>query len=266
MKVAALQSGLDGIAGVDLASILSECGRQHVELLVLPECFFGGMPSSPSAAAQLALQAPYPQVADAFRDCPAQLNVVVGLTERGADGKVYSSAIVWQRGKAAAKPTRKLFPREAGFAPGSELPVYETGAARFGIVICRDCNYIEPARLLKLKGAQILACPLNNDLPENVTSRWATRTRANLIARAVENDCFVIAADVSGTDNNGNLGGGATQIIATDGEVLAAADRDAHGLVIADLQLERSGLHTWDVRHNPAVFTAWRHAYDVPPS
>lgn len=261
MKVAALQSGLDGVAGVDLAGVLEECGRQDVELLVLPECFFGGMPSSPPAAARLAQRAPYPRLAGALRACPPDLSVVVGLTEQGGDGRLHSSAVVWRHGRVAAQPARKLFPHEAAFSPGSALPVYEAGPARFGIVICYDCNYVEPARLLRLKGAQLLACPLNNDLPEEVALRWATRTRANLIARAVENDCFVIAADVSGTSGTGRLGGGATQIIAPDGEVLAAAHRDRRGLVTAELDLGRAGRHDWDVRDNPAVFAAWRHAY-----
>jgi hypothetical protein len=56
-------------------------------------------------------------------------------------------------GRAAAQPGPKLFPREAAFSPGSDLPVYEAGAARFGIVICCDCDYVEPARFLRLKGS-----------------------------------------------------------------------------------------------------------------
>jgi hypothetical protein len=42
VKAAALQSGLDGAAGVDLAGASEECGRPDAELLVLPACFFGG--------------------------------------------------------------------------------------------------------------------------------------------------------------------------------------------------------------------------------
>lgn len=41
-------------------------------------------------------------------------------------------------------------------------------------------------------------CPLNNDLRQAVAAQWAIRTHANLVARAVVNDCWVIAADVCG--------------------------------------------------------------------
>lgn len=131
------------------------------------------------------------------------------------------------------------------------------------MVICYDCNLVEPSRLLALAGARVLVCPLNNDLPPDVTRGWLSRSRSALIARAVENDCWVIAADVAGTAP-GREGIGATCVIAPDGRVVAEPDRSAAPeLVVAEIEVRgESMLPRWDVRRNPAIFDRWRRSLE----
>ncbi|MFI6742087.1 carbon-nitrogen hydrolase family protein [Nonomuraea sp. NPDC050451] len=259
MRVAALQAELAGSAAGDLPRVIEQCERARVELLVLPECYFGGMPPDKPTAEAVAMSPSYANPISALRDCPPTMTVVAGFTERSADGRLYSSAAVVRDGRLVGEVTRKLFPREPAFSPGEDLPLYHLDDHAFGIVICNDANFVEPARLLALAGARILACPLNNDLPVDVTRGWAVRTRSTLIARAVENDCWVIAADVAGTAG-GREGGGATRIIAPDGRVAAAAQAEETGLVMADIEVPgRSFLERWNVAQNPAVLRKWLH-------
>lgn len=257
MRVAALQAELAGSAAGDLPRVIDQCERAGVELLVLPECYSGGMPPDKPAAEAVALSPPYAHLISALRDCPPTMTVVAGFTELSAGGRLHSSAAVVRAGRLVGEVTRKLFPREPAFSPGADLPLYRQEGHAFGVVICNDANLVEPARLLALAGARILACPLNNDLPVEVTRGWAVRTRSTLIARAVENDCWVIAADVSGTAG-GREGGGATRIIAPDGRIVAAAQADEPGLVMADIEVpDRSFLQRWNVAQNPAVLKQW---------
>ncbi|MET9248214.1 carbon-nitrogen hydrolase family protein [Nonomuraea sp. NPDC003709] len=259
MRVAALQAELAGSAAGDLPRVIEQCERAGVELLVLPECYFGSMPPDKPAAEAVAMSPPYANLISALRDCPPTMTVVAGFTERSADGRLHSSAAVVRAGRLAGEVTRKLFPREPAFSPGEDLPLYRQDDYAFGVVICNDANFVEPSRLLALAGARVLACPLNNDLPVDVTRGWAVRTRSTLVARAVENDCWVIAADVAGTAG-GRAGGGATRIIAPDGRVAAAARAEEPGLVIADIEVPgRSFLERWNVAQNPAVLRKWLH-------
>ncbi|MGN9841587.1 carbon-nitrogen hydrolase family protein [Nonomuraea sp. H19] len=187
---------------------------------------------------------------------PARLTIVAGFTERAVAGLPHSSAAILRGGRLLGV-SRKLFPREPFFSPGAELPLHRHGEAAFGVVICNDANFVEPSRLLALAGARILVCPLNNDLPAAVARGWAIRTRSTLIARAVENDCWVIAADVAGTAG-GREGVGGTRIVAPDGRIAAEAPADRQALVMADIEVTgRSLLERWDAAQNPALHARW---------
>jgi len=79
---------------------------------------------------------------------------------------LYNSAAVFQRGSVAGV-YRKLYPaiRRSVYEAGREVPVFQVGDLSFGIVICNDSNYSEPARLMAARGATALFVPTNNGLP-----------------------------------------------------------------------------------------------------
>ncbi|MBB6555907.1 carbon-nitrogen hydrolase family protein [Nonomuraea rubra] len=263
LRVAALQAGLSGSAAGDLPYVLERCAQERIDLLVLPECYFGGMPADRPAAEAVAIAPPYASLLAALADASAATTVVAGFTERSADGRLHSSAAIVREGRLVGAISRKLFPREPVFSPGDDLPLHRHGEHAFGVVICYDCNFIEPSRLLALAGARILACPLNNDLPVDVTRRWLSRSRSAFVARAVENDCWVITADVAGTVP-GREGIGATLVVAPDGRIVAESDRSAaSALVVAEIVVGGdSMLGRWDVRRNPAIFDRWRRSQE----
>jgi predicted amidohydrolase len=258
MRVAAWQSRLQGHDPQVHADVMRRCADEAVDLLVLPECYFGGMPKTDHDARAQAIPAPYlPLVDESTGSHP--ITVIAGFVERATTDRLYSSAVIIRAGRVSAV-ARKLFPIEPAFAPGETLSTFPVGGTKVGVVICHDANFIEPARLLARAGARVLACPLNNDLRPQVAAEWATRTRSNLIARAVENDCWVIAADVCGR-TTARVGLGATAIVGPDGRVIAQADPTREHLLVADIDIAaNSMLSRWDVHRNPAVFDLWSRA------
>lgn len=260
MRIGIWQSGLHGHDPVVHADVVRRGADQTVDLLVFPECYFGGMPKTREQAHAQSLRAPYQPLMDAFTGTGPTMTVVAGFVEQAPTGHLYSSAAIIRAGQMIAV-ARKLFPIEPVFSPGDTLSTHAASDVRFGVVICYDGNFIEPARLLAHAGARLLVCPLNNDLRREVTPEWVIRTRSNLIARAVENDCWVIAADVSGQTST-RVGLAASAIIRPDGHVVAQSDPRHEHLLVADIEIAaRTRLHQWDVRRNPAVFQLWRQAH-----
>jgi predicted amidohydrolase len=88
--------------------------------------------------------------------------IVAGLTER-AGPAVYNTAVLIDRhGNVAGKYRKVFLPREeveGGLTPGDAYRVFDTDFGRIGIEICWDEEYVDPARAMALKGAEILFLP-----------------------------------------------------------------------------------------------------------
>lgn len=71
-------------------------------------------------------------------------------------------------------------------APGPDLALFETDGVRIGIVVCSELWIPEPARVLALRGAQVILSPAGGGFT-SLTENWRTIVRA----RAMENLCYV---------------------------------------------------------------------------
>ena len=118
--------------------------------------------------------------------------------------------------------------------PGDEPVLCDIRGWQVGLTVCYDLRFPELYRLLTVQGAEILT------VPAAFTSytgkdHWELLLRA----RAVENQCYVLAADEWG--NRGSDGGssyGRSMIVDPWGVVLAqAGDEDC--VIVADLDRER---------------------------
>jgi predicted amidohydrolase len=118
--------------------------------------------------------------------------------------------------------------------PGDEVVVSSVDGVGLGLSVCYDVRFGELYRLLADRGAKIVCVPAAFTL---------TTTRAHweilLRARAIEGQCFVIAANQFGEHAPGMRSGGRSMIVDPWGEVLASADEDGEAVVVADLDLER---------------------------
>lgn len=122
-----------------------------------------------------------------------------------------------------------LFPSErASFVVGQELVIVDTGVAKVCPLICYDLRFPELWRIASRAGAEIFT----------IGAAWPTvrheHWRALLVARALENQAYVVAANRCGADPTHTYAGGSTVIDAlgfrqqetTSEESVASAEFD----------------------------------------
>ena len=110
----------------------------------------------------------------------------------------------------------------------SELP----GGIGLGMSICYDVRFPELYRMLALRGAYVIAVPAAFTLA-TTRDHWEVLLRA----RAIENQCFVIAPNQIGAHPPGHRAGGRSMIIDPWGLVLAQAS-DVETAIVADLDFD----------------------------
>jgi predicted amidohydrolase len=101
-----------------------------------------------------------------------------------------------------------------------------------GMSICYDVRFPELYRALSERGAELLAVPAAFTLA-TTRDHWEVLLRA----RAIENQCFVIAANQIGEYPPGNRSGGRSTIIDPWGLVLATAP-DSECAIVAELDFD----------------------------
>lgn len=121
------------------------------------------------------------------------------------------------------------------FEPGSRVECIDTPMGRIGLSICYDLRFPELYRKLLEKGAEILTVP---SAFTKVTgeAHWEVLLRA----RAIENQCFVLAANQGGVHNATRETWGHSMIVDPWGRVLARVE-SGEGIAVADIDL--SALH-----------------------
>jgi predicted amidohydrolase len=121
----------------------------------------------------------------------------------------------------------------AGVAPGDTLVVADTPVGRLGLSVCYDVRFPELYRALVSDGAEVLLVPSAFTVPTG-SDHWEVLLRA----RAIENQCFVLAPGQYGVHNAKRRSYGRSLIIDPWGLVLATA-ADGEGLALAELDFER---------------------------
>jgi predicted amidohydrolase len=129
-----------------------------------------------------------------------------------------------------------LYAESAHEQPGEELVLSELHDGRLlGMTICYDVRFPELYRTLAAAGAQLLSIPSAFTLP-TTRDHWEVLVRA----RAIENACFVLAANQIGAHPPGNRCGGRSLIVDPWGVVLACAP-DGECAILAELDFELQG-------------------------
>lgn len=167
--------------------------------------------------------------------------LAVGSSIESADGKIFNTATVFDRGERLGAYRKlhlfspNLEPRH--HAAGNEPQVFSTRLGRFGVLICYDLRFPELARYYFHKGAELLLVP--GQWPEARAQHWRTLLRA----RAIENQLFVLGCNRTGQEPSVKsnepqsfLGDG--RIVDPTGELLASGTGDA-GALIADIELRK---------------------------
>jgi N-carbamoylputrescine amidase len=178
-----------------------------------------------------------------FRHLARQLDMAIALTYlENWNGLARNSlTLINRKGERVltyAKVHTCDFDREIAFTPGEDFPVCELetpqGNLNVGAMICFDREFPEPARILMLKGAELILVP-------NACEMEANRL-AQLSSRAMENMLAIALANYAAPQENGHS-------IIFDGMAFAANEgsRDmrlveagpGEGIYLADLNLDQ---------------------------
>jgi len=118
--------------------------------------------------------------------------------------------------------------------PGDEVVLSAlSDGTMLGLSICYDLRFPELYRMLTVRGAKVIAVPSAFTLA-TTRDHWETLVRA----RAIENQCFMIAANQIGEHAGGFRCGGRSLIVDPWGTVLAGAP-DVETAIVTELDLAR---------------------------
>ncbi len=184
--------------------------------------------------------------------------LVTSLFEKRAAGLYHNTAVVFERDGTVAGKYRKMhIPDDPGFyekfyfTPGDLgfVPI-DTSVGRLGVLICWDQWYPEAARIMTLKGAEILIYPtaigwFDSDSQEEKQRQlesWITIQRSHAIANAIP----AISCNRAGfeADPSGVLEGthfwGNSFICGAQGEILAHAKHQDEAILYANIEHRRT--------------------------
>ncbi|NLX96143.1 MAG: carbon-nitrogen hydrolase family protein [Rhodopirellula sp.] len=214
----------------------------RLDILSFPESFLTGYYAAEEDARAHAFALDSPEMKEVLEKTAAfDILFMVGFNElRGND--LYNTVAVIERGKMLGHYS-KAMPVMGYFVPGREFPVFQKKGLKFGVVICADGGYIEPCRILSLKGARVIFAPHYNFVGDPVQHYQMVRN--DHVARAVENGVYFLRGNnvVRGTELEGmkhsGHGYGDSYLLDPTGEIAASAGLYEEYLMIYNLDLEK---------------------------
>ncbi len=244
-RVAALQtvSGPDVAANLVVAGALAEeAAAGGAQLAVLPE-YFGilGLRDTDKLAAR---ERPgHGPIQDFLAATSRRLGLwLVGGSvplDAGVDDRVYNSSLVYApTGELAARYDKiHLFGLELGaesfreartILPGNSVATVAMPFGRMGLSICYDLRFPELYRAMGRVDAILIPAAFT---ATTGAAHWDILMRA----RAIENQCYVIAPAQGGVHPSGRRTHGHSLIVDPWGTVVAERTEDGPGVVFADL-------------------------------
>lgn len=131
-------------------------------------------------------------------------------------------------------PGGETYRESKNYRPGEQAVVAELPWGRLGMTICYDLRFAALYRALAQAGASLLAIPSAFAVPTG-KAHWHVLMRA----RAIETGCFVLAAAQGGIHETGRVTYGHSLVVSPWGEIIAEAEGDAAGIVMADIDLAK---------------------------
>ena len=258
MKIAAVQMVSTPRVDTNLEvarRLVGQAAREGAGLVVLPEyfCFMGRSDRDKLAIAEPLGDGPIQRMlADAAR---AHRVWLIGGTlpitvdgDRAGTGdsdRVMNANLVFSpRGERVARYDKMhLFAFDNGRERYDEGRTLESGRApvafdadgwRVGLSVCYDLRFPELYRALMRPPCDLLSVP-SAFTHTTGAAHWEVLLRA----RAIENQCYVVAAAQGGTHENGRRTFGHSLIVDPWGEVVACLREDGDGVAVAALDRER---------------------------
>ena len=264
MKVGLIQqkNTADRAANIEKLKVnIRKAAREGAELVVLQELHNGlyFCQTEDTSMFDLAETIPGPST-ETFGALAKELGIVLVLSlfEKRAPGLYHNTAVVLEKDGTIAGKYRKMHipddpayyekfyftPGDLGFEP------IDTSVGRLGVLVCWDQWYPEAARLMALKGAELLIYPTaigwessdTDDEKARQLNAWIISQRAH----AVANGLPVISVNRVGHEpdpsgqTNGILFWGNSFVAGPQGEFLAQAGNDHPENIVVEIDMERS--------------------------
>ncbi|MGN1020690.1 MAG: carbon-nitrogen hydrolase family protein [Aristaeellaceae bacterium] len=219
---------------------MEEAASLGADLLLLPEAFLTGYALPMTNQEALPEDSP---CLGRIRDAAKRLSLAVVVTAiaRGKEKPRNTAFLVNRQGEIVLRYDKVhtcAFADEACLEPGDEFRVCGVDGVTLGVMICYDREYPESARVLMLKGAEIILVP-------NDCAAMGPRLTA-LSTRAYENMVGIVMANPCGENAGCSC---AFSPICWDGEgrcvdnVLMLADESGEGLYLARFDMD--ALRAW---------------------
>ena len=264
MKLGLVQQANSGDRAANIEKLkqnIRACALQGAELVVLQELHNGLYFCQTENTQLFDLAEPIPGPSTGFYSELAAANnivLVTSLFEKRAPGLYHNTAVVFERDGSIAGKYRKMHipddpayyekfyftPGDLGFEP------IQTSLGKLGVLVCWDQWYPEAARLMALKGAELLIYPTaigwessdTDDEKSRQLNAWIISQRGH----AVANGLPVISVNRVGHEpdpsmqTNGILFWGNSFVVGPQGEFLAQAGNDQSENIVVEIDLERS--------------------------
>jgi predicted amidohydrolase len=217
-------------------TLASQARDEGAQIALLPEYWY-----LPRAEGRVnGADARFAPAMDAVQRISAELGMALaGNAPERAEDKVWNTLFVFDGGALVAQQ-RKLHPMPTeeswGIAAAHELGVARWRGAALGALVCADVLHPEAARILGIRGAELVLNPVMSWWKPNDATGAARK--AMFVARAYDNACFVLKAGSISEAGPGQLVG-RSLIAAPWGLIAEAKDELAEEVVLADLDLER---------------------------
>ncbi|MCM1310591.1 MAG: carbon-nitrogen hydrolase [Bacteroides sp.] len=243
-----------------LASKIRKLAAEGAELIVLQELHEGLYFCQCENVDYCSLAEPIPGPSTAFYSALAKETgcvIVTSLFERRAPGLYHNTAVVLDSDGSIAGKYRKMHipddpayyekfyftPGDLGFEP---IP---TSVGKLGVLVCWDQWYPEAARLMALKGAEILIYPTAigyaatdpADEQERQRQAWITVQRGHAVANGlplVSVNRVGYEPDPSGV-TDGIQFWGSSFLAGPQGEILYSAPTNAEATALIDIDMTR---------------------------
>jgi predicted amidohydrolase len=208
------------------------------DLVIFPECALTGYVFSSRDEAKPFMETiPGPGTDKMAAQCKKLgVHAVFGLLEVDGDGCFNTAILIGPQG-LIGKYRKNHLPflgvdrfLDAGNAP---FQVFKTAIGNIGMHICYDCTFPEVARVMALKGADILVLPTNWPEGREKICKYVIN------ARAYENRVHFAAVDRVGMERGTRFLGN-SKIVRASGDTLAEASSDREETIYAEVSLEEA--------------------------
>lgn len=219
-----------------VTTYMKKAANAGADILLLPECFLTGYNLPIDGSEVLREDEKYlPEICRAAKEFG--IGTVATAFTQGERGPQNSAFVIGKEGRILMKYSKVHtcdFADEACLEGGSEFPVCDFDGIRLGVMICYDREYPESARVLMMKGAELILVP-------NDCCSMKPRIQA-LSTRAYENMTGIAMANPNGRNAGCSC---AYSPICWDEDgvcvdnTLLLADEMTEGLYYADFDMEK---------------------------